>query len=221
MYGRTLQIGKVMRDGPPVGDPRSDEELLAAIQSRSDAALAELYDRYGRMAFSLAYRILGERGVAEDVVQEAFLAVWRRSAAYNADRGAARSWLMAIVHNLSVDRRRGRYRHEMTDVQLDDVEFRLATDSEDVFGSVASTIEAEHIRTALLGLPLEQRQAIELAFFMGLSHQEISTRTGTPLGTVKGRMRLGLRKMRTALVGWVEPEPIDPAEVRSTRRGDI
>ncbi len=210
-----------MRDGPPAGDPRSDEELLAAIQSRSDAALAELYDRYGRMAFSVAYRILGERGVAEDVVQEAFLAVWRRAAAYSPERGAARSWLMAIVHNLSVDRRRGRYRHEQTDVQLDDVEFRLATDSEDVFGSVASTIEAEQIRAALLGLPIEQRQAIELAFFMGLSHQEIATQTGMPLGTVKGRMRLGLRKMRSALAGWVEVEPGEQTVSSTVRRGDI
>jgi len=209
-----------MRDGPPAGDPRSDEELLAAIRSLDDLALAELYDRYGRMAFSLAYRILGERGVAEDVVQEAFLAVWRRSSAYSPDRGAARSWLMAIVHNLSVDRRRGRYRHEMTDVQLDDVEYRLATGSEDVFGSVANGIEAEQIRSALLGLPLEQRQAIELAFFMGLSHQEIATRTGMPLGTVKGRMRLGLRKMRTALASWVEAEPTDQPDPRTARRAE-
>ena len=209
-----------MRDGPPAGDPRSDEELLAAIQSRSDSALAELYDRHGGLAFGLAYRILGERGVAEDVVQEAFLAVWRRASAYHADRGAARSWLMAIVHNLAIDRRRGRYRHEQTDVQLDDVAFRLATDSEDVFGSVARTMEAEQIRAALLGLPDEQRQAIELAFFMGLTHQEISARTGTPLGTVKGRMRLGLQKMRTALSGWAEAEPVDPRNHPSMRRGD-
>lgn len=188
-----------MRDGPAVRDSRSDEELLADIRARDDSALAELYDRYGRMAFSLSYRILGERGVAEDVVQEAFLAVWRRAAGYTADRGAARSWLMAITHNLSIDRRRGRYRRELTDVQLDDVEFRLATGSEDVFSSVSSSIEADEIRVALRELPAEQRQAIELAFFGGLSHQEIADRTGTPLGTVKGRMRLGLRKLRTSL----------------------
>ncbi|HEV2529057.1 MAG TPA: sigma-70 family RNA polymerase sigma factor [Thermomicrobiales bacterium] len=210
-----------MHDGPPEGDPRTDEALIAAIQSRDDVALAALYDRYGRMAFGLAYRILGERGVAEDVVQEAFLAVWRRASGFSPERGAARSWLMAIVHNLSIDRRRGRFRHEQTDVQLDDVDYRLEGSSEDVFGAVAGSIEAEHIRSVMLDLPDEQRQAIELAFFMGLSHQEIATRTGMPLGTVKGRMRLGLRKMRSALAEWVEldaPRPDDRPASGGQRR---
>ena len=197
-----------MQDGPADGDPRDDEELIAAVQARDDTALAGLYDRYGRMSFGLAYRILGERGVAEDVVQEAYLAVWRRADSFSPDRGAVRSWLMTIVHHLAIDRRRGRYRHELTDVQLDDVDYRLEASSEDVFGTVAGTIEAERIRAVMLDLPDEQREAIELAFFMGLSHQEIATRTGMPLGTVKGRMRLGLRKLRVSLAEWVEfPEP--------------
>lgn len=191
-----------MRDGPPPGDPRSDEELIAAVQTRDGEALAALYDRYGRMAFAIAYRILGERGVSEDVVQDAFLAVWRRAGGFQPGRGAVRSWLMAIVHNLAIDRRRGRYRHEQTDVQLDEVEYRLDSNGEDVFATVAGNIEAESVRSALLSLPSEQRQAIELAYFMGLTHQEIAQQTGMPLGTVKGRMRLGLSKLRDALIEW-------------------
>ncbi len=177
----------------------SDEEILAAIQRRDDAALAELYDRYGRLAFGLAYRILGERGTAEDIVQEAFLAVWRRASSFQADRGSARAWLMSIVHNASIDRRRGRYKREQTDVALDDLAFKLETGAEDTFDLVSERIEAEHVRAALGGLPVEQREAIELAYFGGLTQQEIATRTGTPLGTVKSRMRLGLHKMRSLL----------------------
>ena len=196
-----------MQDGPPDGDPRSDEDLIAAVRARDDGALAVLYDRYGRMAFALAYRMLGERQVAEDVVQAAYFAVWRRAEGFRPERGAVRSWLMAIVHNLAIDQRRGRHRHEASDVQLDEVEFRLMTSDEDVFASVAGTMEAEIIRSALLSLPSEQRQAIELAFFMGLSHQEIAEQTGMPLGTVKGRMRLGLRKMRSALSELIDRDP--------------
>src|SRR5215211_4581650 len=104
---------------------RDDDALLAAIQARDDEALAALYDRYGRLAFGLAHRLLGERGVAEDVVQEAFLNVWRRAAGFEVGRGSARSWLMSIVHNLAIDRRRGRQRYIWTDVALDDVEGML------------------------------------------------------------------------------------------------
>lgn len=183
----------------PTPDETSDEAVLAAIQQRDDAALGELYDRYGRLAFGLAYRILGERGVAEDVVQDAFLSVWRRASSFQAGRGSARSWLMSIVHNAAIDRRRGRYRREQSDVQLDDVAYRLETDAEETFAVVAEGIAAEQVRVALDELPLEQRQAIELAYFGGLTHQEIADRTVTPLGTVKSRMRLGLRKLRTLL----------------------
>lgn len=180
-------------------DQTSDDEVLAAIQRRDDAALTELYDRYGRLAFGLAYRVLGERGVAEDVVQEAFLAVWRHADRYRPERGGARVWLMSIVHNASIDRRRGRFRRELTDVQLDEVAYGLETDAEDTFATVAEGIEAEHVRAALAVLPVEQRQAIELAYFGGLTHKEIAERTGAPIGTIKSRLRLGLIKLRNAL----------------------
>jgi RNA polymerase sigma-70 factor, ECF subfamily len=178
-----------------------DDALLAAIQGRDDAALAALYDRYGRLAFGLAYRMLGERGAAEDVVQEAFLNVWRRAAGFQLGRGSARSWLMSIVHNLAIDRRRGRQRHAWTDVALDDVDAALETDEDDAFATVAQAIEAERVQAVLRELPEEQREAIVLAYFAGLTHQEIAEETGAPLGTVKSRMRLGLRRMRTLLGG--------------------
>lgn len=178
---------------------RTDEAVLAAIQQGDDAALAELYDRYGRLAFALAYRVLQERAVAEDVVQEAFLAVWRRSGSYHADRGRPQAWLMTIVHNAAIDRRRGRFKRELTDVQLDDVAYNLEADGDDPFAAVAGEIEAEQVRAAVGQLPVEQREAIGLAYFGGLTHQEIAARTGVPLGTVKSRMRLGLRKLRDTL----------------------
>jgi len=187
---------------PPV--PSSDEAVLLAIQRREDVALAELYDRYGRLAFGLAYRVLGERGGAEDVVQEAFLAVWRHAARYRPERGGARSWLLAIVHNAAIDRRRGRFKRESTDVELDSVAFALETDAEDTFAVVAEGIRAEQVRAALTVLPVEQRQTIELAYFGGLTHQEIAERTGAPLGTVKSRMRLGLLKLRALLADAAE-----------------
>lgn len=176
-----------------------DDALMAAIQARDDAALATFYDRYGRLAFGLAYRMLGERGMAEDVVQEAFLNAWRRAGSFELGRGSARSWLMSIVHNLAIDRRRGRQRRIWSDVALDEVETILATDEDDAFAVVAQSVEAERVQSVLQELPEEQRQAIVLAYFAGLTHQEIAEQTGTPLGTVKSRMRLGLRRMRTLL----------------------
>ena len=188
-----------MPPGPIDASDLDDEGLLAAIQQGDEGALAELYDRYGRLAFGLAYRILGERGTAEDVVQEAYLAVWRRSTSFRADRGSARAWLMSIVHNAAIDRRRGRFKREQEAVPIDDLSFMLETGADDAFAVVSEQIEAEQIRTALGTLPTEQREAIELAYFGGFTQQEISDRTGTPLGTVKSRMRLGLQKLRSLL----------------------
>ncbi|MGH2561351.1 MAG: RNA polymerase sigma factor [Thermomicrobiales bacterium] len=181
--------------------PPGDDALLLAVQARDDAALAELYDRYGRLAFGLAYRILGERGVAEDVVQEAFLNVWRRAGSFQTGRGGVRPWLHSIVHNLAIDRRRGRYRRELQDVPIESVTFSLEGSDDDPFVTVAGELDAARIREALTALPADQRQAIELAYFAGLTHQEIAERTETPLGTVKSRLRLGLHKLRAVLGG--------------------
>jgi RNA polymerase sigma-70 factor (ECF subfamily) len=176
-----------------------DDVLLAAIQGRDDEALAALYDRYGRPAFGLAYRILGEHGAAEDIVQEAFLNLWRNAARFELGRGSARSWLMSIVHNLAIDRRRGRHRRTWTDRALDEVEALLSSENDDAFAAAMQSIAADRVQTVLQELPDEQREAIVLAYFLGLTHQEIADQTGAALGTVKSRMRLGLRRMRALL----------------------
>ncbi|MCC6790966.1 MAG: sigma-70 family RNA polymerase sigma factor [Thermomicrobiales bacterium] len=183
----------------------SDEQLLASISRGESDALGVLYDRYARIAIAVAYRVLGEHGVAEDVVQEAFLAVWRRVDSFDATRGNVRSWLLTIVRNGAIDRRRGRHARALQDTALDDVAFRLATGGEETFEIVASSVEAERVREALSALPPEQREAIELAYFGGLTHQEIAQRTGAPLGTIKGRMRLGLHKLRGSLEDLLPP----------------
>jgi RNA polymerase sigma-70 factor (ECF subfamily) len=188
----------------------TDDALLTRI-SRGDAeALGLLYDRYNRMAIGVAYRVLGEHGASEDTVQEAFLAVWRRVDSFDPLRGTVRSWLLTIVRNGAVDRRRGRHGRALQDTTLDDVSFRLATDEEETFEIVAASVEAERVRDALNSLPPEQREAIELAYFGGLTHQEIAARTGAPLGTIKGRMRLGLHKLRQIIGDNLPPESGEP-----------
>ena len=189
-----------------------DEALLAAIAARRQSdALGQLYDRYNRLAIAVAYRVLGELGAAEDTVQDAFLAVWRRVDSFDPARGTVRSWLLTIVRNGAIDRRRGRHARALQDSALDDHAFHLATDGEETFETVASAVEAEAVRDALAALPPEQREAIELAYFGGLTHQEIAERTGAPLGTIKGRMRLGLHKLRAGLGDLFPPDASVPS----------
>ena len=182
---------------PPIDQSISDGELLARIAARDDAALGVLYDRYSGLALGLAYRILRDRGQAEDVVQEAFLSAWRRAASFDAGKGSPRSWLMTIVHNASIDRRRGRFRHQQNEVDIDDHTWRLADD--DVWDTVSRQLDREQVRRALAALPPEQREALELAYFGGLTQAEIAERTGQPLGTVKSRARLGMRRLEGLL----------------------
>lgn len=191
---------------PAAGDEVSDEALIAAIARGDHDALGLLYDRYSRLAISVAFRVLGDHQTAEDTVQDAFLAVWRRVELFDPQRGSARAWLLTIVRNAAVDRRRGRHARALQDTPLDEIDFRLATEGEETFAAVASSVEAERVRDALAVLPAEQREAIELAYFGGLTHQEIAERTGAALGTVKGRMRLGLHKLRASLFDLLPPD---------------
>jgi RNA polymerase sigma-70 factor, ECF subfamily len=179
-------------------DELGDGQLIAAIVGRDPAALAVLYDRHGRLAFGLAYRILGDPGAAEEATQDAFMQVWRRAETFDPGRGApVRSWLMTIVHHRAIDLLRSRSGREARHTPLEDVEARLSVP--DQSASVLSGIEGARVRSAVSTLPVDQRQAIELAWFAGLSHGEIADRIGAPLGTVKGRMRLGLSKLATLL----------------------
>lgn len=175
----------------------SDDALVAAIARGELSALAVLYDRYGRLGYALAYRILGEPDGAEDVVHDAFLRAWRGASGFNRERGNVRGWLLSIVHHRAIDvvRRKTAFRS----VPLEVVEGRA--------GESDTAAEAEHnvqhsaVRGALQSLPEAQRRTIELAYFGGYTQVEMAGIMGVPLGTVKGRMRIGLQKMRRALEG--------------------
>ena len=185
----------------------SDDALMAALAGRDLTALATLYDRYGRIAYALAYRILGESEAAEDVVHDGFISAWRGAAGYRPDRGNARGWLLSIVHHRAVDvlRRKTTFRP----APLEAAELRPADD--DTAEEATRNVEHATVRAALEALPPAQRRTIELAYFGGYTHVELSQLMGVPLGTVKGRMRIGLQKLRRALelqTGVERPESV-------------
>jgi RNA polymerase sigma-70 factor, ECF subfamily len=176
----------------------ADEDLMALVQAGEPRAFEVIFDRHSAAAFSLAYRMCGRRAMAEDVVQEAFLSLWRSGARYDRRRGSVRNWVLGVVHNRAIDAFRRGVVRESKNVPDDGVAERLAA-PERTEDEVARRDEAEHVRDALGELPAEQRQVIELAYFGGFTHTEISEMLTLPAGTVKGRMRLGLTKLRMAL----------------------
>lgn len=171
--------------------------LLGRIARRDPEGISVLYDRYAGVAFAVAYRLLADRGAADDAVQGAFLNVWRAAATYDAARGTARTWLLTIVHRQAIDALRARRARGGATVDIDAM-LSLGGD-QDTAAQVIASLEAERVRAALAILSPEQRQVIDLAYFGGLSQTEIAARVAIPLGTVKGRMRLGLEKLRGAL----------------------
>ena len=174
-----------------------DRAALARISGGELAALEELYDRYKTMAYSIAYRITNDATLAEDVVQDAFLGAWRTAARYLEGRGSVKTWLLSIVHHRAIDAIRRR--RPTSDLPETDAGLPDALTLPDVWGEVSARLDATSVREALVTLSDVQREALELAYFGGLTQQEIAERTGTPLGTVKSRMRLGLLAMRRAL----------------------
>ena len=177
----------------------ADEDLMQYVRKAEPAAFEVLYDRHSGVAFSLAYRIVGTRAAAEDVVQEAFLSIWRSGARYDRGRGSVRTWVLGIVHNRAIDGLRRATVHDKRRASDEGIAERLeSTERTDV--EVARREEAGTVRAAMDVLPPEQSQVIELAYFGGFTQSEIAEMLGTPIGTVKGRMRLGLEKMRGALV---------------------
>ena len=184
-----------LRTPSPVDE--ADRAALARISGGELAALEELYDRYKTMAYSIAYRITNDATLAEDVVQDAFLGAWRNAARYVEGRGSVKTWLLAIVHHRAIDAiRRRRPTSELPEI---DAGLPEALTLPDVWGEVSASLDAAAVREAMVALSDVQREAIELAYFGGLTQQEIAERTGTPLGTVKSRMRLGLLAMRRSL----------------------
>jgi RNA polymerase sigma-70 factor (ECF subfamily) len=175
----------------------ADRVVLVRLADGELDALEELYDRYKTMAYSIAYRITNDGTLAEDVVQEAFLGAWRNAARYIEGRGSVKTWLLSIVHHRAIDA--VRRRRPTTDLPDADLPPPAALTLPDVWAEVAAELDAETVQGALATLSDVQREAIELAYFGGLTQQEIADRTDTPLGTVKSRMRLGLLAMRRHL----------------------
>jgi RNA polymerase sigma-70 factor (ECF subfamily) len=175
----------------------SDEALVALVARGDEPALAELYDRVGRIAYGLAYRVLRDERLAEDAVQEGFLAVWRTASSYLADRAKARTWILTLVHRRAVDlvRREERRRAEPLE---EDVGAQAG-----VSGSAEEAawlgFERDRVQEALRRLPDAQREAIELAYYGGYSQSELAERLGQPLGTIKSRMFAGLARLRELL----------------------
>ena len=176
----------------------ADEELMQLVRRGEARAFEVLYDRHAGAAFSLAYRMVGTRSTAEEVVQEAFLAFWRVNARYDRARGSVRTWILGIVHNRAIDALRRGAVHDRRRAGDEELEQRFAA-AEQTDVEVARRDEAREVRSALETLPSDQLRVIELAYFGGFSQSEIASMLDTPVGTVKGRMRLGLAKMRSQL----------------------
>ena len=171
---------------------------MQLVQSGEPRALEVIFDRHGGAAFSLAYRMCGRRATAEDIVQEAFLSLWRSGGRYDRARGSVRSWVLSVVHNRAIDMFRREHAKTGRTVPDEGASERMPA-RERTEEEVERRDDARHVRAALEVLPGEQRQVIELAYFGGFSHGQIAEMLELPAGTVKGRMRLGLAKMRLAL----------------------
>jgi RNA polymerase sigma-70 factor (ECF subfamily) len=171
--------------------------LLARIAGGDADALGELYDRYGRLAFGVLYRMLPSPEAAEEVAQDAFHSVWRQARSYRSERGAVRTWLLAICRNAAIDWRRTRGKRLEREVTIE-AAAELVSDSK-VDERVIDRLRADKVRAVVSRLPPEQRRVLALAFWGGYSQSEIATRTDTPLGTVKSRVRLAMNKLRDSL----------------------
>jgi RNA polymerase sigma-70 factor (ECF subfamily) len=191
--GETIRV----RSASPADDV--DREVLERVAAGELDALDMLYDRYRTMAYSIALRITSDASLAEDVVQDAFLGAWRNAGRYAESRASVKTWLLAIVHHRAVDA--VRRRRPTVDLPEREAVPPPQLTLPDIWPEVAGRLDQEAVQGALRVLSDVQREAIELAYFGGLTQQEIAARTNTPLGTVKSRMRLGLLTMRRALLG--------------------
>jgi RNA polymerase sigma factor (sigma-70 family) len=193
-------MGAVSRPARRPDDVAGDAEVINRIRAGDRRAVDDLYDRFRLPAFALARRILADDALAEDVLQDVFLSIWRDPAAFDGARGSVASWLLAMVHHKAVDavrreesQRRRRIRAE-EDLALDE-----PGAARDVEEEVWSRVIADQVRTALGGLPSSQREALTLAYYGGYTQREVAALTGAPLGTVKTRMLAGMRRLETEL----------------------
>lgn len=169
----------------------SDAEIIARIYSGDEAAMALLYDRYSHMVYSVAHRVLSDSSAAEDILQDVFMQLWRNPQAFNASRGTLAAWLAVIARNRAIDHLRKRRPEEEA------AETAISVDP-DLENTAERNRAMEKVRSVLAGMPGDQRAALEMAFFEGLTHVEIAGKTGQPLGTVKTRIRSGLLAVRKA-----------------------
>ncbi|MDX6516055.1 MAG: hypothetical protein QOH73_1721 [Gaiellaceae bacterium] len=173
----------------------SDEAVLALVARSEEPALAEIYDRFGAVAYGLALRVLRDEGLAQDAVQDAFLTVWRTARTFAAERGAARTWILTLVHRRAVDLVR-REQRRRTD-PLESAPEPVAAEQTDQLAWLR--FERERVQAALRKLPDQQREALELAYYGGFSQSQLAERLGEPLGTIKSRMHTGLARLRELL----------------------
>ena len=177
-----------------------DGELVSGMAAGDVEALRHIYQRYGTLAYSLAVRILGDPGRAEDVVQDSFMRLWNNSAAFDPARGSLRAWLLTLVRNRAIDQLRGRPGRQRQELELTH-ELPAQGGGSDPWREVSESLERQAVRQALGSLPPEQRQVIELAYYGGYTQSEVAALVGVSLGTVKGRTRLALEKLSSYLRG--------------------
>lgn len=181
-------------------DEISDRTLISAIAGKAVWAMEILYHRYNRMLYAFVYRIVSNQQVAEDLMQEAFFAVWQNAHSYIPQNGEVRSWLISIFHHKAIDYLRSLQRRaSIQQVELEQADFQDRVAVGDVWDEVWQSAQRDLIREAMMHLPREQRMVIELAYFQGWTHSEIAEGTHLPLGTVKARMRLGLLHLKRLL----------------------
>ena len=186
----------------PGPDRLTDIDLLGLVVRQDREALSQLYDRFVRQVYSLAIRMVENQGLAEEITQDVFMTVWTRGGTYRSERGPFSSWLLSIAHNRCIDElRRRRRRAKVPTIDIDDMRADPSGSPDEVLDAVFNNLDRQTIMEALGHLPPLQRQVIIMAYFQGLTQSEISEVLGAPLGTVKTRMRLGLRKMRDVLSG--------------------
>jgi RNA polymerase sigma-70 factor (ECF subfamily) len=178
----------------------ADEDLMGLAGEGQAGAFGIVFHRHGDAAFSLAYRMCGSRPRAEDIVQESFVSLWRRASRYDRVRGSVRSWVLSVVHNQAIDSFRSENVRAARELRDDGLAERVPA-AERTETEVERRDDAEHVRSALLELPPDQLRVIELAYFGGFTHSQIAEMLELPAGTVKGRLRLGLSKLRLSLNG--------------------
>jgi RNA polymerase sigma-70 factor (ECF subfamily) len=195
-------MGAVSRPARRAGDDPGDADLLLRVRAGDRGAIDELYDRFRRPAFALARRVLADDTLAEDVLQDVFLSVWRNPGAYDRSRGSLTSWLLAMVHHKAVDavRREESHRRRQARAQ-DDLDLSAPTAARDVEDDAWTRVVSDAVRTALGALPAAQREALTLAYYGGYTQREVAALTSAPLGTVKTRMLAGMRRLKEELGG--------------------